>query len=67
MNKIIIGKRIKFGQIVMSACTVGAIIWDWLHPENPIPAGLLSAVVQVVTGVGQVVIVNKFGITTSAE
>lgn len=63
MGQIVIGKRIVFGQIVMGLMTVGAFVWDSMNPDNPIPAGVLSAAGQAVIGIGQVIIVNKFGVT----
>ncbi len=62
-NGIVIGKRIVFGQVVLSLATATGFIWDWLNPDNPIPAGLISAVAQAITGIGQVWIVNKLGVT----
>ena len=67
MENIVIGKRIVFGQIVLSLATATGFIWDWLNPDNPIPAGLVGVVAQAITGIGQVYIVNKFGITQSRD
>ncbi len=67
MNSLIIGKRIKFGQIILSLATATGFIWDWLNPDNPIPAGLVGVVAQVITGVGQVYIVNRYGVTSKPE
>lgn len=64
MSSIVIGKRITFGQVVMSTVTVGAFVWDHFNPENPLPAGVVAAISQAVIGIGQVFIVNKFGVTT---
>ena len=63
MNGLVIGKRIVFGQVVLSIATATGFVWDWLNPENPIPAGLVGAIAQAITGIGQVYIVNRFGIT----
>ena len=64
MDNIIIGKRIKFGQIVLSLFTVFGFVWDWMNPENPVPAGLVLVIAQTITGIGQVWIANKLGVTT---
>lgn len=66
-NGIVIGKRIVFGQIILSIATATGFIWDWLNPDNPIPAGLVGVVAQAITGIGQVWIVNKLGITQSHD
>lgn len=62
-GSIVIGKRVTFGQVVQGLVTVGAFAWDAANPESPVPAGPLMACTQVVTGIGQVIIVNKFGVT----
>ena len=62
-GSVIIGKRITFGQIVQGLVTMGAFMWDAANPDSPVPAGPLMGVTQVVTGIGQVIIVNKWGVT----
>jgi len=64
MNSLIIGKRITVGQIIMGIITMGAFIWDSYHPDNPIPAGVLSGVSQTVVGLAQLIVVNVWGVTT---
>ena len=64
MDSIIIGKRITFAQIVMSLVTVGAFVWDSMNPDNKLPAGVVAAISQAIVGIGQLVIVNKLGVTT---
>ena len=63
MQDLVIGKRITYGQIVMSLVTVSALVWDSMNPEHPLPAGLVAAASQALTGIGQIVIANKFGVT----
>jgi len=63
MNNLLIGKRITVGQIVFGIMTALAFIWDALNPENKMSAGPLMAVSQGLTGVAQVIIANKFGVT----
>ena len=64
MNNIIVGKRIKLGQIILGLFTAIAFIWDSYNPENKLPAGVVMVVAQALTGVGQIFVVNKFGVTT---
>lgn len=61
---IVIGKRVVLGQMILSAFNMIAGIWDWLNPENPIPAALIGVTAQVVTGLAQIWVVNKYGVTT---
>lgn len=63
MNNLLIGKRITVGQIVFGMMTALAFVWDALNPENKIPAGPLMAVSQGLTGVVQIIVANKFGVT----
>jgi len=60
---IIIGKRIAIGQIIASCVTIAAFIWDSTHPENTLSAGVTMAATQGVTGVVQMIVANKYGIT----
>ena len=66
MENIIIGKRIKLGQIVLGFFTAFAFVWDFFVPENKLPAGLVMVVAQAFTGLGQMIVVNKFGVTPEA-
>ena len=61
---ILIGKRVVLGQIILAAFNVGAGFWDWLNPDNAVPALLVGGLAQVVTGVVQIIVVNKYGVTT---
>ena len=56
MKNVVIGKRLTFGAAVNS---VGAILAHF-YPEHA--AAIVSACVPI-TFVGQVILVNKFGIT----
>lgn len=56
MNNIVIGKRITFGAAVNS---LGAVLAHF-YPEHA--AAIVSACVPIVF-IGQLIIVNKFGIT----
>jgi hypothetical protein len=58
-SPIYIAKRIPFSQIVLSICTVFAFVWDSYNPEYKLPAGVVTALAQAITGVGQVLIVRK--------
>lgn len=63
-SSIIIGKRVTIGQLIASCVTIGAFIWDSMHPDSPLPAGIVMGVTQVVTGIVQIIVVNKMGITS---
>ena len=60
---ILVGKRVVLGQIVLAAFNVGAGFWDWFNPDNPVPALLVGGAAQVVTGIAQIYVVNKYGVT----
>lgn len=62
MENIIIGKRITFGGVVGAAVSTACWFWSLHHPA--IPAEIALAISTAITGVGQVFIVNKFGVTT---
>lgn len=57
MDNIVVGKRIQFGAVVNS---IGAVFAHF-YPEHA-PA-IIAACVPI-TFIGQIIIVNKFGITT---
>lgn len=60
---IVIGKRVVLGQIILSVFSVGAGVWDWMNPENAVPAVLVGFAAQAVTGIAQIWVVNKYGVT----
>ena len=62
-ESIIVGKRVSFGAIVGGVVSFGAWLWNATHPEFEIPAAQAVALTTILTGVGQVVIVNVWGIT----
>ena len=64
MNNIIIGKRITYGSIVGALVSFGVWLWNLKNPDTPVPAEQAVAITTILTGVGQVFIVNKFGVTT---
>ena len=64
MNNIIIGKRITYGSIVGAGVSFGVWLWNLKNPDAQIPAEQAVAITTILTGVGQVFIVNKFGVTT---
>ena len=64
MNNIIIGKRITYGSIVGALVSFGVWLWSLKNPDTPVPAEQAVAITTILTGVGQVFIVNKFGVTT---
>jgi ABC-type thiamin/hydroxymethylpyrimidine transport system permease subunit len=62
-ESIIIGKRVSFGAIVGGVVSFGVWLWNATHPELEIPAAQAVALTTVLTGMGQVVIANRYGIT----
>lgn len=63
LENIVIGKRVTVGQIVMGVMTIIAFAWDALVPDNKVPAGQIMVVSQAITGVVQIWVANKFGVT----
>lgn len=63
MNSIVVGKRVQFGMIVGSAVSFGVWLWNVKNPEFQIPAEQAVGLTTLFTGIGQVFIANKFGIT----
>ena len=63
-TSIVVGKRVTFGAIVGGVVSFGVWLWNATHPEIQIPAAQAVALTTVLTGVGQVVIANVWGITT---
>ena len=61
---IIVGKRVTFGGIITGIVTTCAYIWDTMNPENPLPAPVVLAIAGVFTGLLQIWLVNKYGVTT---
>lgn len=60
---IIIGGRVVIGQAILSAVNAGVFIYNWLHPENPIPGEVAGFVAQPITFLAQVWYVNRYGVT----
>jgi len=60
---IIVGKRVAIGQMIASCVTIGAFTWDSFNPETPLPAGVVMGITQVVTGMIQMWVVNRHGVT----
>ena len=63
MNDVVVGKRVTFGMIVGGVVSTGCWLWGVTHPENPVPAEIAIGITTALTGIGQVFIANKFGIT----
>ena len=60
---IVIGKRVAFGAIVGGAVSFGVWLWNATHPETQIPAEQAVGLTTVFTGVGQVFLSNRYGVT----
>lgn len=63
MNNIVVGKRVTYGMIVGGAVSFAVWLWNAKHPEFQVPAEQAVGITTVITGIGQVFIANKFGIT----
>ena len=66
-TQIVIGKRIQFGMIVGGVVSFGVWLWNLKNPDAQIPAEQAIGITTVVTGLGQVIICNLFGVTTPVE
>ena len=64
---IIIGKRVVLGQMILSVFNVGAGFWDWINPDTAVPAALVGFAAQAVTGIAQIYVVNKYGVSTTED
>ena len=60
---IVIGKRVTFGAIVGAFVSAGIQFYNFANPDNPVPAGVAVSLTTLFTGIGQVIIVNRFGVT----
>ena len=60
---IVIGKRVALGQIIAGCVTITAFVWDAMNPDNPLPTGPIMAGTQALTGIVQVIVVNRYGTT----
>lgn len=60
---IVVGKRVTFGAIVGGMVSFGVWMWNATHPDIQIPAAQAVGLTTVVTGVGQVIIAHRYGIT----
>ena len=60
---IIVGKRVTFGGIIAGIVATGAFVWDTMNPENPLPAPVVLSITAVLTGIIQIYIVHKCGVT----
>lgn len=63
-SPIIVGKRVTFGAIVGGVVSLGTWLWNTTRPELQIPAEQAVMLTTVITGIGQVVLVNVWGVTT---
>ena len=61
---IIIGGRIVLGQALTGALNAFVLIYNWTHPENPIPGEVVGFAAQPIVFAAQVWYVNRYGITT---
>lgn len=63
---IIIGNRVAVGQIVGAACAwgfwLGEAFWGW-----QVPAAMVTQATTLLIGITQIIIVNRYGITTGVS
>jgi hypothetical protein len=64
-TSIVIGKRVLFGSIVGGVVSFGVWLWNTTHPEAQIPAEQAIGLTTIFTGIGQVIIANRYGITAT--
>ena len=62
---VIIGKRITFGALVGATVSFCVWLWNVKNPETQIPAEQAVGLTTIFTGLGQVFIANKLGVTTN--
>ena len=60
---IIVGQRVTFGAIIGGIVATGAYIWNTMNPEHPLPAPVVVAITTTLTGIVQIIIVNRYGVT----
>lgn len=62
-SPIIVGKRVTFGAIIGGIVATASFIWDAMNPENPLPAPVVIALTTTLTGIFQIWLVQKYGVT----
>lgn len=63
-ESLVIGQRVQFGVIVGSMVSFACWLWNLSHPpQAQIPAEQAVVLQTIVTGIGQIVIVNWLGVT----
>jgi len=61
---IIVGRRVTFGAIIGGTVATLAFVYDTMNPENPLPAPVVIAITTTLTGLLQIWLVQKWGVTT---
>jgi hypothetical protein len=61
---IIIGKRVTVGGIIGGMVAVLTWVWNITYPDNQISAPIALSVTASITGLVQVWLVQRYGITT---
>ena len=64
MNNIIIGKRIPIGAAIGGAINFSAYVWNVTHPATQIDLLAVGAVSVPLTALAQIIVVNRYGVTT---
>lgn len=60
---IIIGGRIVIGHALLGALNSAVLIYNYLHPENPVDGAIAGTLAQPLIFLVQVWYVNRYGVT----
>lgn len=66
-NNIVIGKRIPIGAAVGGCIAFCGEIFNTLYPDIAISASALTGLSTALVALTQIIVVNKYGITQSAQ
>ena len=61
---VIIGARVTIGQALLSLLNGGVLLYNYRHPETPIPGEIAGLIAQPIIALAQVWWVNRYGVTT---
>jgi hypothetical protein len=64
MNKIVVGQRIPVGAAVGGLVTFSGELWNMLHPEAQLSIAAVGGISVTLVAIAQIIVVNKFGVTT---
>lgn len=67
MEGIVIGKRIPIGAAFGGLVTAAFEVWNMFNPEVQFSVAVAGAVSTFVVAAVQIIVVNKFGVTTGND